>query len=157
VLPGVGCRPAPLALVGEAAAGGARSRRPRWWARPRGAAVCFSYIFHVPSFVGSLSCNFPLVCLCCHCRWMTSWCDALKIVWWRVSSCILAFGWWLCNNLGKQSSKYSLVPLTICYELPEPYARMKQNVVTLIVVAHKILLFLQSPLLFITNWLCKSF
>jgi len=101
--------------------------------------------------------QFPLVCLCYHCRWMTSWCDALKIVWWRVSSCILAFGWWLCNNLGKQSSKYSLVPLTICYELPEPYARMKQNVVTLIVVAHKILLFLQSPLLFITNWLCKSF
>jgi len=58
VLPGVGCRPAPPALVGEAAAGGARSRRPRWWARPRGASVCFSYIFHVPSFVGSLSCNF---------------------------------------------------------------------------------------------------
>jgi len=58
VLPGVGYRPVPSALVGKAAAGEAQSRQPRWWARPRGASVCFSYIFDVPSFMGSLSCNF---------------------------------------------------------------------------------------------------
>jgi len=29
-------------------------------------------------------------------RWMTSWCDALRNVWWLVSSC-MAFGQWLCQ------------------------------------------------------------